>query len=591
MDSDLEPVTVTPPDLGSHLLELAADGKLMPWLVAPDRDETERKLAVSTLLQMHRDQQLDVLEHLGRPKNEDEWRQDFQAWAQMYRQIIPDIEEEIFKLTWRLADLATGLWEYTIQECFIDWCSRDLNRVDAILSTAIERHIPEFCVIAALVTGMRSAPSAYFDVAAEFVHGIRVPRAAGILALSATSCADEATLHRAISALRGIVEDETLSTKDRVMSLNAAIEIAQRCTGVVDSKVADIIDAATNSKQSELLRACCAVLCRLQGVIATPILDHLVLALRSINVTAPDMRESVDLAVYALLSGDRKIDVIEILEVLLVQSEDEDAFESLSTTLHHLSVDVAVTSTIVARWLLTNNRVLCMSARSLVNHAENRISTGIWGRRFAFDFDPGNAGWTDEKTVYLAKKAIGWLMPHGTAPASFLVCLMRKASFEASEQIGKLLFNPLLLNYPIATREYLEGIRAGLPDNAQHAVTAVLEHHTAYLSRLEEVGLVPELLPSAHERWIESRRQADAWAKARSAAESKSVMSTLVTKQSLLYGTHCIEYIDDQMGGVRRLDNHLKRMSHTADHVMVWVYDPSGLDLMMRTFRAIQAPE
>ena len=54
-------------------------------------------------------------------------------------------------------------------------------------------------------------------------------------------------------------------------------------------------------------------------------------------------------------------------------------------------------------------------------------------------------------------------------------------------------------------------------------------------------------------------------------AEGKSVLAHLATRQTMLYGTRAINYVDDPGGGTRRLDNRLKTISYTADNAMGWV--------------------
>jgi hypothetical protein len=232
---------------------------------------------------------------------------------------------------------------------------------------------------------------------------------------------------------------------------------------------------------------------------------------------------------------------------------------------------------------MTGDRALCAAARHLL--------TSRGDQKLKFDFDPGNRDWPDGRTLYLARKAIGWLMPHGTAPASFLICLLRAASDDAAKELGKLLFDPLLVNYPLATRAYLEEVCQSLPAEAKVCVEAVLARDVLHKQAIEDVGFVPELQPTERHRWIEAKRRAEEWAKAGREAEGKSVLAHLATRQTLLYGTRAINYVDDPGGGTQRLDNRLKTFSYTADNAMGWVYDPFGLDYMLRVFRAEQNPE
>ena len=106
------------------------------------------------------------------------------------------------------------------------------------------------------------------------------------------------------------------------------------------------------------------------------------------------------------------------------------------------------------------------------------------------------------------------------------------------------------------------------PPKAKGLVEDVLTRDDRYKRAIEDVGLVPKLRPPERHRWIENRRQGEEWAKARNKAEGKSVLSQLFTRQTMLYGTRIIEYVDDFGGRKRRLDNRLRTISHTADNAM-----------------------
>jgi len=280
-----------------------------------------------------------------------------------------------------------------------------------------------------------------------------------------------------------------------------------------------------------------------------------------------------------LLTRGQKQDALISLEALLRRSRAHDLLDALSSTKHFLArQDISFLPTVICRWLLTGDRKLCAAARHLLT------STG--NQKFIFDFDPGNRDWPDGRTLYLAHKAIGWLMPHATTPPSFLVCLLRGASMDAGKELGELLFDPLLVNYPLATREYLEAVCQNLPAEAKARVEGVLARDDLYKQGIKDVGFVAELQPNDRRRWIEAERQAEKWAEARSKAEGKSVLLQMVTHQTLLYGTRAIDYVDDPGGGTRRLENQLKTFSYTADNAMGWVYDPVGLDFLLRLFRA-----
>ncbi len=226
--------------------------------------------------------------------------------------------------------------------------------------------------------------------------------------------------------------------------------------------------------------------------------------------------------------------------------------------------------------------MLCAAARHLV------ASNG--DQRFAFAFDPGNAGWPEGKAAYVARKAVGWLMAHATAPASFILCLLPGALDAEARDLLALLSDPILVSYPAAARAYLLDACPRLPEPARSRVSQVLVEHDAYVAAIMEVGPIPEMQPTERERWIERQRQSELWAESSADAESRSELMGLFGRQTLLHGITAINYVDDPGGEARRLENRLGTVSYTADNAMGSIYDPCGLEYLLRVFCAERPP-
>ncbi len=80
------------------LLDRASAGQLMPWLASDDRSEAERQAAVACLAQLHREQRLDVLQHLDRSDSQNEWRPDYLSWCNVYRKLVPALDGEAVRV-------------------------------------------------------------------------------------------------------------------------------------------------------------------------------------------------------------------------------------------------------------------------------------------------------------------------------------------------------------------------------------------------------------------------------------------------------------------------------------------------------------
>jgi hypothetical protein len=569
-------------EFAKQLLSTASQGQLMVWVTAQQRPEEERRRSIECLAQLHRMRRIDVFEHLHRPPGEDEWRLDYGSWCRAYREIVPLLDDDADRVVSAVVGLATGLWEPTFHDAFLDWCMRDNKRIDAVLELESRPEIPDFCFTAALIAGLRTDLASYLDVAVAYAQGNRRSRTPGIRAIGVMPVQDDAAVQSAVSALGGVLDDDHAAVRDRAGALTAALEVAQRCAGSLDGPVCSMVARATASGRAELLHACCHVLVRFAGQLQDSLLQPLLGALRGLDIDAPETRPIAESTLYSLLAHGRKEEALACLETLLRKSKMQDPLTAFASTTHHLT-SASLLPVVICRWLLTGDTALCAAARHLLSSAANQ--------KLVFDFDPGNREWPAIRTLYLARKAIGWLMPHATAPASFVVCLLRGACDDAVKELGELLIDPLLVNYPIATRAYLDAVCPILPAAAKACVEGVLARDDLYKQAIADVGFVPELQPTERRRWIENERQAEEWAKARSKAEGKSVLAQLVTRQTMLYGARAIDYVDDPGGGTRRLDNRLKTISYTADNAMGWIYDPFGLDYTLRVFRAERQPE
>lgn len=571
-------------DYAAHLVSITSQGQLMAWLTALESGGEERRRAIDCLAQLHRTRRIDVFEHMQRPSGADEWRVDHGSWARVYRDLFPLLDDDARRVVSAAVLLGTRLWAPTFHEAFLDWCMRDRKRIDEVLALEPVPEVPDFCFAAALIAGLRTDSAAYLDAAVAYARGNRRSRMPGIRAIGAMYVQNDAAVRRAVTVLGGVLDDAHAAVGDRADALTAALEVAQRCAGPLDGPVSEMVARATAYEQAELLQACCHILVRFGPQLRDGLLPCLLEALRALNIDAPEARSTADMAIYSLLTHGRTEEALASLAILLRKSKVHDTLDALSSTAHYLANPAAnLLPVVTCRWLMTGDRALCAAARHLL--------TSRGDQKLKFDFDPGNRDWPDGRTLYLARKAIAWLMPHGTAPASFLICLLRAAGEGAAKELGELLFDPLLVNYPITTRAYLEEVCQSLPAEAKVCVEAVLARDALYKQAIEDVGFVPELQPTERHRWIEAERRAEEWAKAGREAEGKSVLAHLATRQTLLYGTRAINYVDDPGGGTRRLDNRLKTFSYTADNAMGWVYDPFGLDYMLRVFRAEQNPE
>ncbi len=577
-------------EFAAQLLETVKQGQIMQWLARPELSQEELSWAIECLAELHNSRCINLFEYIRQPSHKDGCRIDFGQWSHIYQELIPLLDDEVWKVVLEMAALSEGALGPFVQKGFLGWCMRDRKRVDEILALEPNREMPDFSIIAAVVAGVRIDPIAYRDVAIGYARGLHRSRTPGIQAIASMPIHDEDTMKCAVSALGDVLGDCTCMIRDRVHALTISLELALRCGGYLDEIVDEMVKMAVAGKQPELLRAYCNFAARAGSKLPSVLLPYLLRAIQNLDINVPESCSAVDMALYSLFAHGKEDDALAGLESVLQMTTANDPFELLNSTAHYLSQQVVKSSDnekflqiVICRWLLTGDPALCAGTRSLLNLTGNQ--------KFTFDFDPGNKNWSANLTLYLARKAIGWLMPHGTAPASFLVCLLRGVGPEIGDELGKLLLDPLLINYPLATRHYLESVHSTLSDVAKIQMDVVLARDASYREAIDKVGFVPELQPTERQRRMEHERQAEAFAEGRKWAEGKSALRHLFKRQTLLFGTRAISYVSDFKGGTQRLDNTLATTRYETDNLMGWAYDPFGLDYTLMAFRREARPE
>jgi hypothetical protein len=254
---------------------------------------------------------------------------------------------------------------------------------------------------------------------------------------------------------------------------------------------------------------------------------------------------------------------------------DLNQFNSLKHTL--ASGDRGRLFKLLVRWLISGNFNLGGSAARILTTGERAVP---------FDTTTADLGLTESDHMLLAYKTLGWLFLNDIIAASMLVACLRGCDPTTARAIGKLLFDPLLVNYGGRTRDYLKTIRKG--DIAYDQVKAALKAADVFVKGLEINPPIKELRPSEYQHSIERRRTHDMMREVQKAAEKQSVFLSLVHRSVLLYGRRSITYVEEPGRKRRPVSVDLHSFSHVFEMPRCEVIDPVGLSVMLLTFRGMK---
>jgi len=311
------------------------------------------------------------------------------------------------------------------------------------------------------------------------------------------------------------------------------------------------------------------------------LLDALLERLRQVKPENVGTLNNIDLGVANLLKGDNPEPGLRLVEDLLVAHGSNLPVKVFDSATERILKSEALLGKVLTRWLLRGEPALCKAIREFTSaHYGNDIHISV----DASELQPAN----DIHVIFVARKAIGYLFMKPVTAASIVVSLMRHATNEETlQQLEKLLFDPLLLNYTGSVGDYVQLQAASEPGKTKEAIESAMTSLDQYLEVLRTVPNLPALHASQAHRESYRRHMSESVAKSIEASEKKSVFHGLglFKRSTLLYGNKSINYIYDGDGEPRRMEIPLSSHGVSMEFPRMDNIDPFGLDYMLRVFR------
>ncbi|MCF6156461.1 MAG: hypothetical protein E3K36_14750 [Candidatus Brocadia sp.] len=157
---------------------------------------------------------------------------------------------------------------------------------------------------------------------------------------------------------------------------------------------------------------------------------------------------------------------------------------------------------------------------------------------------------------------------------------------EILQQLGTLLFDPLLLNFPGKIRNFLIQQAESESGKTKITIEKALKIFNEYMDDLKSTGVIPELHPSQAQRDVHRRHFSRLMSESFKEAKKKSVLLSVTSKSVLLYGRKSINYIYGTDGKSNRVEIPLHSHGTEMKFPRYEIIDPFDLDYMLRLFRA-----
>jgi hypothetical protein len=343
------------------------------------------------------------------------------------------------------------------------------------------------------------------------------------------------------------------------------------------NRLINLVDSAVEKGGDQAIHAAASLLALGDKHMPEALIEKLLNQLNRVNPEHKGTIDQIDHAMYRLIRLGKIDAAIHTLEALIAEKEFEPvAFKSV---LHEIQRDTSLLNKVATRWLLDGNTALCFTTTFLVG--------GGHGANILAEIDPAEIKMTDSREmIFLTRKICGYFFMNPVSAASMLLSALKLAQDnQTRSQIGQLILNPLLINYPGKTRTFINDRRESCSAEVLEVLRQIDVALEEYFEALRSIDKIPELHPSQAQHEAYYRHHSREMEESFKEAEKNSVFIGLVTKQTLLYGRTSINYVQDSQGNARRQEIPLREHSVEFEYPRMAQLDPLGLEHQLAVFR------
>ncbi len=451
---------------------------------------------------------------------------------------------------------------------FRKWCASDSKRADEIVSSA---RASDPLSLRHLVFALESKGD--FQEALRSAKASGEERIAGVLALSRMKL----TLVEAAQAIEYILGiAETSEAKETAGLIKAALDMAGKHEDLDRAQFAEAFNRTTASDCPITVHLMASAVHMHLGQMCP---EEVEICLKGILEVNPENRgtiREIDSALRRLWkinpqqAGQVAAKLISRTEGTIGTDELQGFFSATE------SDDRKNLGTLATSWLLAGNYYVCSTLTSHLSEI-NRTSPCV-------DIQPADLPVDAIDQVFLCRKAIGFLFLSPMTAASWIIAVLRGGHAEAASEVADLLFDPLLLNYGGALKDWLGDVsKADAPGTK--AIKKAIQQANELWDGFEAAREVVELEPPASQRALVRFQEAEEAARIQEMAREKSIFAQIVTTQSLLYGDQSSFSMKDGDGNRRSQTVHMAEMSVSSELPKGVIFDPVGTEWLLEQFR------
>ncbi len=572
--------------LKKEILDSLKNNSFLSVVSANSIGENENRLR-ETLISLQSKRQIDLVSEFKKLQN-DKNHPHFFSTRRVFEKLLPDIESPILPIMECVLhivneageDLAAG----TPIQAYIEFCCKELERPKKALKLIKKNPSSLLNILSpTLIAGAKVDIEYHADQAIRLSqHDDIEYRRRSLFALGRIDFKDHYKLiEKAFLQLEKSTSEES---DDQLLGtiVKSTINFC-KYSQISKKRIADLIEKASESGSDYTLHAISENFGLNNEHLNDDLVDIYLSQLKKVNPKNTGTIDNIDFGLAKVFSNDKPEKGVDFLETILVANRDVlsiKAFDSVVREFHKNKDELFCR--LMTRWFIGGDRTLCNAVREVVQYRYGPkekmqlrvIPVELPSKRMIH-------------LVFLARKAIGFLFNSPVTALSIVISLFNYAEDEeTTKELTKLIFDPLMINFPGYVNEYINNNYETLIETARTACDKAKEEFDQYIENLKSTDKIPELHPPQSHIDTYKRHFAREMADAMSEAEKKSVLLSLVSKSVLLYGRKSISYVYDFNDKPRRNEMELHKHGTEIEFPRVQNIDPFGLDYTLRVFRA-----
>jgi hypothetical protein len=570
-------------DLKAQLFEAYQRGDFFKGVETARRADVADGGVATALATLHNDGQIDLVACFQGLQKETTAGISFYLNASAFSSALPSLIAPIGQVMDCVAHLCAlsapsgpaGL----VLEGFAGFCAKDparplesLERIEANWEKYSELLLP------ALHAGSQIDPDKYYGESIRLLDSgspdIKRRAAVALGALNAPKTAGvvDAVLSALERAARSEQDESLLASIVR-----SAVRIRQYDLGQ-ESRAVTLIDQVLATGSEEALHAASELLASRQAGMPNSVRHLLLDHLQQLKSDRLATLGHVDFALSQMLKGPERENAIGFMETYLHAHADLK-LKVFDNATHEIAADLKLLGTLLTRWFLHGEHVLREGIANIIG--------GFHGNWPHIEIDPAEIPVTDHRTlIFLARKAVAYLILAPVVAADILISLMKQTDDDrVLEEIGSLLYDPLLISYPGSVSEHATQQITIQTGKAQATLVAAHKTFQAYLNCLTAIPDTPALYPSDEQREVDWRRNSRMMADSFKNAQKQSVFFNIIHKSVLLYGNRSVYHVRGQDGKNQRVETPMKAHRTSTELPRIAQIDPVGFDYFLYAFK------